>query len=83
MEIGKSCYDVLEIDENACTYDIREAYVRKKTTCKNPLDAVELAEMFQAYTLAMELCMYKPFFETTCDDVSELMDSRDKLTVPH
>ena len=72
--MSRSCYDVLKITEDACAYDIREAYIVKS---KQDTNVEQIEETFEAYTLAMELCMYKPFFETTCDDVDKLVDERE------
>ena len=59
-----SCYELLQIDENTCSYEIRDAYLKLSADVSDPR---QLEQLFEAYTLALELCMYKPFFEKPCD----------------
>ena len=50
----ESCYEVLNVNANTCAYDIHVAY---QMTIKSKVS-------FDAYIMALELCAYKPFFET-------------------
>jgi hypothetical protein len=53
----ESCYEVLGIEENTNAYDIHVAYQM----------ATKTKSTFDAYMMALELCAYKPFFESEID----------------
>jgi hypothetical protein len=75
MQSLKSCYEILNVDQNSDSFDIREAYMHRSKHA----NIYTNVELFNAYTLAMELCVYAPFFDHPCNDPETIFEERETI----